>query len=187
MSTLSGIIDAHAGGLFTPSPPPPILPCLVWFIYSFFFRCLCSVFVHPLVNYPDSSLLPSPGERHYLPFSSRDIPLVFIRHPFPTFPGSLFFFLLKLSLLMFPLKSSFQFFSPPLTAFDCTKKQPVCVRSEISRTNVGQRWSASFATAVSAPKHGSSHTTTRGMMGNGWQWRSKRPETGEKKRKRWLK
>lgn len=36
-------------------PSPRILPCLVWFIYSFFW-CLCSIFAHPLINYPDFSL-----------------------------------------------------------------------------------------------------------------------------------
>lgn len=40
---------------------------------------------------------------------------------------------------------------PPLMAFESTKKQLVCVRSDISQTNVGQRWSASFAMAVSDP------------------------------------
>lgn len=68
---------------------PPSLPShftLLSVIYLLFLFFLCSVFAHPLVNYPDFSLFLSPGLRHYLPFSSRNIPLVFIRHPFPTSP-----------------------------------------------------------------------------------------------------
>lgn len=177
MSTLSGIIDAHAGGLFTPIPPcshPPILPCLVWFIHRFVFHCLRSHFVHPRHQLP--WFLSSSVSRTASLFT---IHLVFIRHPFPASPGSLS----ELTLLIICLKSNhFHFFSRSgvwheEVASLCQKwdQSDECGSEMVSDLFVCVCWFG--------PKHGSTHTTTRGMMGNGWRGRLKRRETVERKDK----
>lgn len=143
-------------------PPAPILPCFVWFIDSFVFQCLCSLFVHPRHQLP--WFLSSCVSRKASLFT---IHLVFIRHPFLTSPGSFS----EPTLLIICLKSNhFQFFSQSgvwheEAASLCQKwdQSDECGSEMVSDLCVFVCWFG--------PKHGSTHTTTRGMMGNGWRGR----------------
>lgn len=133
MSTLSGIIDAHAGGL--PPHPPPVLPSrftLLSVIYLLFcFSSVCAPFL-PILSL--ITLLPSL-------FCLQDGVIIY-RPRHSSFPAASQ--PLRDLFLIFSLKSKpFSSPPPPRTAFD-TKRQLVFVRSEISRMNVGQRRSAIF-------------------------------------------
>lgn len=101
-------------------PPLPFYPAYCDLSTHSFFG-VYAPFLHILilmVNFLDSCLVLSWGRRHYLPFSSRDIPLVFIRHPFPTSTESLSLFYKNIAFNFLP-KIQFPVFSP-LMAFDCT-------------------------------------------------------------------
>lgn len=132
------------------SPPtqcsPPILPCLVWFIYSFVFQCLHSIFVHPLINY-SLLLLSCSVSRMASLFTVPDIPL----------SGCVAASLRSLSNFL-PEIQSFPVF-PPWMAFD-TKR--LCQKWDQS-DECGSETFSDFFDGWIGPKRGSTHR-------QGWGW-----------------